>query len=974
MNLERRTILKLTAGAAALSVLPSCTTDSSTTLSSADMFEKRFSPAHKNAGCHPRRVELLDFDWRFKPEPQSKLLHAQSVDNWFWKMGAPDQAATMTASDVDVHGNGWHMADTHFQGMPVGYAWYRTILPALPQRNRAIHFTHVDDNGKVFLNGHLIARHQGWEQPFTVRLDDHWNSHGTNVLVVLVHNTSGPGGIYGPVTVGYTSEGMPEYAINCPDAAWRKVQLPHDYIVEGNYSRKAVRGHGSLPVYPAWYRKQFHLPDSDAGRCVWLYFEGIYRDARIYLNGKLIAEHPGGYTSFHVDISNHAKFGTNNVLAIHVDPTQFEGWWYEGGGIYRHVWLNVADPVHVAPWGVYATADVHDVTGNPSADITIQTIIANRSSHTRDCGIISRIYDPAGKLVGTAANEISVPPDAIPSQTVDAVLDSNFSQIDQSSGLHTGTKLLQQIHLPHAMLWSLQHTHRYRVDTEITVNGATADRHRQYFGIRTLRFDPVAGFFLNEQPVKIQGTCNHQDFAGVGIGMPDSILYYRMRRLKEFGCNAIRCSHNNMAPSMYEACDELGMLVMDENRHPGSTVAVKAWVGQPYHNTWHVESMVLRDRNHPSVIMWSMWNEEWGIQSDAYGREMMAYLIKAVHRHDETRPVTCADNSGLGKRGWLQGVGASEDILGVNYNYGDYDWLHHAYPDKMIFGSEIGSNLECRGIYHSNKAAGHLTSYMTPEGSWHPLATRIFVAGGFYWTGFDYRGETTPYGWPEINSNFGFLDMCGFPKDAAYYWKSWWMPDTPVLHIFPHWNWPGMDGKNIPVWCFSNCQEVELLLNGKSLGRKRMAAYRHLQWNHVPYAPGRLEARGYNNGRIAASTLVETTGAPASIRLTPDRRSLIADGQDTVPVAVSIIDTAGRVVPTASNMVHFSLKGPGVISGVGNGDPACHQPNQAPYRSAFNGLCMALVRAAQHPGTITLAASSPGLKTTQVKLASLPLD
>ena len=975
MKLRRRDVLKIGTGATALSLLPSCTSSNISGLSQADRFERAYSAEAKNHGLDPRRVELLDFDWRFKPEVKwGRLLNAKPINTWYWKMGSPDDQAAMTAADVDLHGAGWHKADTSFQGMPVGYAWYRAKLPNLAAARRVIYFTHVDDNAHVYLNGHYLRSHQGWNQPFYVHLDQYWNTGGENILTVLVHNTAGPGGIYGQVIAGNRPQIKPAYAADLDDTSWRQVDLPHDYIVEGQYSRQADRGHGSLPVYPAWYRRTFHVPAEDRGRCVWLYFEGVYRDAKIYLNGQLVSEHPGGYTSFHVDISRHVRYGADNVMAVHVDPTDFEGWWYEGGGIYRHVWLNVADPVHVAPWGVYVTSAVQDVTGQPSATLTIQTTVANRTDHTRRCGVVSKIYDPAGTPVGTVSNDFDVPPSTISPGIRQAVRDSDQTQIDEPDGLHHGAKLIQEIHLPHVKLWSLEHTHRYEVETEVIVDGNVVDRHRQKFGIRTLRFDPQAGFFLNEEPVKIQGTCNHQDFAGVGIGMPDSILYYRMKRLKEFGCNAIRCSHNTMAPAMYEACDELGLLVMDENRHPGSTVAVKSWVGQPYHNTWHVESMVLRDRNHPSVIMWSMWNEEFAIQSDAYGREMMAYLIRAVHRHDETRPVTCADNYGLGKHGWLHGVAASENLVGVNYNYGDYDWLHHAYPQKMIFGSEIGSNYECRGVYHTNIKAGHLTSYMTPEVAWHPLATRLFVAGGFYWTGFDYRGEPYPLRWPDINSNFGFLDMCGFSKDSAYYWKSWWMPDTPVLHIFPHWNWPGMEGKNIPIWCFSNCQQVELIVNGKSLGRRRMPAYRHLQWNHVIYKAGRVEARGYNNGRLVTTTVIETTGAPAAVELAPDRKSLMADGQDTVPIAVRIVDSRGRVVPTADNMVHFAIEGPGVISGVGNGDPSCHEPNQADYRSAFKGLCMVLARATRHSGTIRLSATSPGLKSATVLIPCLSSD
>ena len=310
----------------------------------------------------------------------------------------------------------------------------------------------------------------------------------------------------------------------------------------------------------------------------------------------------------------------------------------------------------------------------------------------------------------------------------------------------------------------------------------------------------------------------------------------------------------------------------------------------------------------------------------------------------------------------------AEDILGVNYNYQDFDLLHAEYPDKMLFGSEIGSNCECRGIYETDNAAAHQSSYMAPDGSWEPLGSRKFVAGGFYWTGFDYRGETTPFNWPEVNSNFGFLDMCGFPKDQAFYWKAWWQQSQPLVHIFPHWNWPGKEGQNVPVWCFSNCEEVELFLNGESLGKKDMPAFRHLQWDQVTYQPGRLEARGYINGQMVVQKIVETTGAPVAIKLLPDRTQLVADGQDTVPIVVTLVDANDRVVPTADNRVNFDISGAGFNAGVGNGDPSCHEPNQAGYRSAFKGYCMVLAQAGQTAGTVRVTASADGLSPASVDL------
>jgi beta-galactosidase len=919
----------------------------------------------------PRRCELLDFDWRFKPEPAVQLRDAVALDKWVWTKTEPNQEALTTKPDIDTSGPDWKTTNpsTANEGNAqmdyVGHAWFRAVLPEMKGPGRTVSFTHVDDNGDVYLNGKLMDSHQGWSAPFSVNLDSAWNPDGPNVLVVRVENTGGPGGIYGDVSLGRVPETEELFSTDVDDSAWRQVQLPHDYIVEGEYSSKADTGHGSLPVYPAWYRRKFRLDAADTGKCVWLYFEGVYRDAKIYVNGRLISRHPGGYTSFHVDLAGSVRFGAENLLAVYVDPANFEGWWYEGGGIYRHVWLNIANPVHVAPWGVYATSEVADVTGAPSAKLHIETTVANWTGEGQECSVVSKILDPDGHVVGKATDTLQAFPNLLPGLR-DTILTS--ATVNQPSNLHDGTKLTQEVNLPSVRLWSLEERNRYTVVTEISRGGKVVDRRVQKFGVRTLRFDPNDGFFLNEKPVKLNGVCNHQDFIGVGIGIPDSLLYYRMKRLQEFGCNAIRCSHNPMTPAMYEACDELGLLVMDENRHPGSSIAVKSWIGQPYDNTWHVESMVLRDRNHPSIIMWSMWNEEFAIQNTPFAREMMARLIAAVHKHDRTRPVTCANNSDAGNNAWSGGVADAEDILGVNYNYQDFDILHKESPDKMLFGSEIGSNLECRGIYHTDKESAHQTSYMTPEDSWQPLGSRRFVAGGFYWTGFDYRGETTPFDWPEINSNFGFLDMCGFPKDQAFYWKAWWRRNEPLVHIFPHWNWQGKEGQNIPVWCFSNCDEVELFLNRRSLGRKAMPEFRHLQWDNVIYEPGRLEAVGYVNGREVARKVVETTGAPAAIKLMPDRMRLTADGQDTVPIVVAVVDADGRVVPTADNKIVFEISGAGSNAGIGNGDPSFHEPNQANYRSAFKGYCMVLARAARTSGAIHVAASSTGLAGASARL------
>ena len=887
----------------------------------------------------PRRVELLDADWRFTPD--NTIFHGTPVTDWLWTPGTPDQEAAMIAPDLDTSAGGWKKTASGVSTFAENsYGWFRTVLPDISGPRRTIHFESIDDNGTVYLNGKKLVYHTGWDNPFDVPLDSAWKTGGPNVLVVLVQNVGGPGGITEPVTVGSLKSQDDFSAVEHNDSSWKTVHLPHDYVVEGQFDPKGDVGHGALPVTAAWYRKHFEVPASDRGKSLWLYFEGVFRNATVYVNGKQLYFQDDGYDPFFVDVADAVNYGGSNVLTVHVNARGGEGWWYEGGGIYRHVWLNVADPVHVIPWGVYVTSEVQNVLASPSAALTIQTHLTNAGSKDKAIKVSTSIVGPDGKVVvSTQSTHVA---------TAGADLE-----------------VVQKATVPVAALWSLEKRNRYQAVTTVTSNGQILDTFKQKFGIRTLRFDADHGFFLNEKPVKLQGTCNHQDFVGVGIAMPDSILYWRMQRLRDqLGCNAIRCSHNAMSPAMYEACEDLGLLMMDETRHPGDAPDSKASTSTPYMQTDHIEKMIRRDRNYASVIMWSMSNEEWAIQGDPYGAKMLSYLMDVIHKHDKTRPVTTADNSGTGN-GWLVGFGSVEDLLGVNYNYGDYDWLHTQYPNKPVFGSETASDLSCRGVYETDKAAGHITSYMSPEGSWRPLGEREFVLGGFVWTGFDYRGEPTPYGWPEISSNFGLLDTCGFPKDAAYYYKAWWKQDEPLVHIFPHWNWAGKEGQPVSVWCFSNCDRVELFLNGASQGAKDMPKFGRVQWDQVIYQPGELKVVGYRGGVVAATKIVETTGEPAGIRLSADRNVLDADGEDTIPVTVEIVDSKGRVVPTAMNLVTFSVKGAGVNAGVGNGDPASHELNVADTRTAFNGLCMVLVKAGVKPGTIVLQASADGLASAE---------
>jgi beta-galactosidase len=719
------------------------------------------------------------------------------------------------------------------------------------------------------------------------------------------------------------------------DHTWRAVDVPHDYVVEGGFDRKADLSHGYLPAGVGWYRRTFSLGEADRGRSLWVDFDGVFRDSLVWLNGHFLGRHESGYTGFHYDLGTAARFGGTNVLVVRTDASKFEGWWYEGGGIYRHVWLNKAGPLHVEPWGVFVTANVTGPlpASESSATITIQTTLTNAG----DAGAAFRVQSEIQTDRGAAAVAVETGGTA------------------PARGQQT---ISQTLALSRARLWSVESPALYRVVTIIERDGAPVDRVVTPFGIRDLRFDATKGFLLNGRPVKLKGTCNHQDFAGTGVAMPDRLVVFRLEKLKEMGANAYRCSHNPPAPELLEACDRLGILVMDENRRLGDSPEI---LGQ-------LASLVRRDRNHPSVILWSLCNEEEE-QGSAKGERIGRTMKDLIRQLDPTRPVTAAMNGGYGA-----GLSHVVDVLGFNYHSGEYAKYHQAHPEQPLFGSETASTVSTRGIYENDKTRGYVSAYdvnfppwaATAETAWRPLAEHPYLAGGFVWTGFDYKGEPTPYEWPCINSHFGILDLCGFPKDNFYYYQSWWT-DRPVLHLLPHWNWPGKEGREIEVWCHSNCDAMELFLNGRSLGRQVMPRNSHLVWQ-VRYAPGVLSARGFRGNKAVATAKVETTGAPAALRLTPDRAAIAADGQDVSLVTVAVVDQRGRVVPVADNQVTFELAGRGRLLGVGNGDPSSHEPDKAAQRKAFNGLGLALVQSTRTRGRVRLTARSPGLRPATVVL------
>ena len=737
------------------------------------------------------------------------------------------------------------------------------------------------------------------------------------------------GEAYGPV------------APNFNDSAWRALDLPHDWMVEQEFVKsdnENILSHGFKPtgrIFPestiGWYRRAFTLPETDRGKRIRIRFDGVFRDCKVWLNGHYMGGNMSGYSEFGFDVTDYIWFGKKNILVVRADASQYEGWFYEGAGIYRHVWMEKYDPLHITEYGVFIRAVVRE----NKAFIVAQTEVSNQGEKGTGFVLESRITDPDGKQAAFA-------------------LTGGLS----ANSLQTST-FSADLSVINPKLWSLETPNLYTLVALVKAGGKVVDSISTTFGIRTLAFDKDRGFFLNGKRVEIMGVCCHQDHAGVGSALPDRLQYYRIEKLKEMGCNAYRTSHNPPTRELLDACDRLGMLVFDETRLMGSS---PEYMGQ-------FERLVLRDRNHPSVFIWSIGNEEWVVQGNETGHNIAKSLIARLKQLDTTRLFSYAGNNG----NEYKGVNELVPIRGFNYmnNNADIDKYHKDHPDQILMGSEEASTLCTRGIYKKDTVKGYVPDYDVTHPDWGALAetwwryysAREYLLGAFVWTGFDYRGEPTPYGWPCINSHFGIMDVCGFPKNNYYYYQSWWT-NKDVLHIYPHWNWKGREGDTISVWCNSNCESVELFLNGKSLGSKKMPLNSHLEWK-VAYHPGTLEARGIKNGKIIV-TKIETTGQPATIVLSPDRGNIKADGEDVSVVNVSVLDEKGREVADAGNLIKFELKGNGRIIGVGNGDPSSHEADQCTtgkyQRQLFNGKCQVIVQGGRNAGTIELTASSGSLK------------
>jgi beta-galactosidase len=690
-------------------------------------------------------------------------------------------------------------------------------------------------------------------------------------------------------------------ALNFDDRAWRSVTLPHDWAVEMPFDGRASASHGNKAVGPrfpensvGWYRHAFFIPSTDLGRRIRVEFDGIQRDARIFVNGFLVGEELNGNVSQSYDLSAYLNYGGDNLLAVRADVSLEAGWYYEGAGINRHAYLLKTNPVHVDQYGTAITTEVSP----EQALVQIATTIINEQEHSAIATLpgvsIKRtqtIVDAAGKTIASL-NEST------------AALSANEKlTVKDTLTVKTPT------------LWSLENPYIYTLITTLAdQNGNFLDSYATPFGIRTVRFDANEGFFLNGKHIKLKGSNNHEDHAGVGTALPDTLVEFRLQQLKAMGMNAYRAAHAPASPSLLALADRMGMLVIQENRLMGTN---------PLHLN-ALEHMIKRDRNHPSIIMWSLGNEEWGIEGNIKGARIATTMQNFARSLDPSRINTAAISGGWG------GISSTIGAAGVNYiKQANTDQQHKDFPWQIILGTEETTTQQTRGIYVEDKAKAFLppqvngSSGGNAESGWQHYAARPYLAGIFYWTGFDYRGETTPYEYPAIGSQFGILDTCGFPKDGYYYLKSWWT-NEPVLHVFPHWNWPGREGQVIDVSVNSNSEAVELLLNNKSLGKKTMPVNGHLRWP-VTYAPGELIARGFSKGKPTQETRVATTDKPAAIKLVPHKKSIQADGNAVAIFTVSVEDAKGRLVPIADNHIQFALKGAGKIIGVGNGHPSSHE-------------------------------------------------
>ena len=779
------------------------------------------------------------------------------------------------------------------------------------------------------------------------------------------------------------------------DSSWRRLELPHDWGIEGPFRQEYPGETGKLPWWGVgWYRKHFEVPATDRGKRLYLDMDGAMSYAAVWFNGHFVGGWPYGYASFRLDLTPFVEYGARNQLAVRLDNPPDSSRWYPGGGIYRNVWLVKTAPVHVAQWGTYVTTP--EVTPQ-SASVNVRVTLDNDSDSLAAVTLRTRVYElgPGG---AKAARPVA---SSAPSQV---------SVAAHASG--TGDATLR---VSNPRLWSTRRPSLYVAVTTVEQGGRVVDAYETVFGIRTVEFDHARGLLLNGEPVELKGVCNHHDLGALGAAVNVRALERQLEIMKEMGVNAVRTSHNPPAPELLDLADRMGLLVMDE--------AFDAWrrskKKNDYHrlfDDWHerdLRALVRRDRNHPSVILWSTGNEI-GEQRSAEGHKLSERLARIVREEDPTRPVTAGANyTEAGYNGFQKTL----DVFGYNYKPEEYGKFRARNPSVPLYGSETASTVSSRGEYFfpvvedklQGRADFQVSSYdlyappwaTTPDREFKGQDEFPFSAGEFVWTGFDYLGEPTPYNAdvtnllnftdaaerarmeaelkslgkisvPSRSSYFGIVDLAGFKKDRFYIYQARWRPDLPMAHILPHWNWPGREGQETPVHVYTSGDEAELFLNGRSLGRKRRGRFEYrFRWDDVRYEPGELRVVAYKNGRRWAEDSVRTTGPAARLTLKADRAAIRADGSDLSFITVSVADGAGLTVPRAKNPLRFEVFGPGEIVAVDNGDATNHEPFQSKEREAYNGFCLVVVRSKRGaPGRVRLRATSEGLRAGDVTIRS----
>ena len=759
------------------------------------------------------------------------------------------------------------------------------------------------------------------------------------------------------------------------DAGWRTLDVPHDWSIEGEFSDNNPAGvhGGALPGGVGWYRKAFYISQRDSARLVFVEFDGAYRNSEVWINGRYLGKRPYGYSSFRYELTPYLRYGRGrNEIAVRVDNSQQpNSRWYSGSGIYRHVRLATVEPVHVDQWGTYITTP--QVSAD-SARIAIRTAVRNASRADQPITLRTSLYDAAGREVARTSSVARIPADSV-------------------------AEVAQQLVVRTPTFWSVERPFLYRAVSHVICQSGPCDEYTTPFGVRTFSFDADHGFVLNGQRLKIRGVCLHHDLGALGAAVNTRALERQLQIMKAMGVNALRTSHNPPAPELLDLTDRMGIIVLDE----AFDMWKKGKTKYDYHldwDAWHVRDLtdlVRRDRNHPSVLMWSIGNEVREQRNDdTTGITIARELAGIVRALDPTRPITAADDN-VDPSNPLLRSGAL-DLMGLNYHHQTWADFPQNFPGQKFLATEATSALNTRGYYDqpSDSVAAYDGPRASPgrpapnanyrisaydhrraawgslhEESWREIKKHDFLSGMFIWTGFDYLGEPTPYGWPARSSYFGIVDLAGFPKDPYYMYQSEWT-DRPVLHVFPHWNWTS--GDTIDVWAYTNADEVELFLNGVSLGVRRKASdVFHLMWR-VAYAPGTLRAVARKAGNVLATEEVKTAGAPARIALVPDRATLRADGDDLSFVTVTVLDRAGVAVPTGDNLIRFQISGGGEgggatrIEDVDNGDEISHAPFKADSVRLFNGRALVIVRAGERAGTATLTAAGEGLAPAAVRI------